>query len=83
MRGKGSREFSVEKQLVRLPVNRQRRGGAPFRRGSLFGQGREQEQAPMVGKFWLERQVCEGNQQAVFLLVCSAQLLFLQEGLWE
>lgn len=32
----------------------------------------------MVGKLWLERQVCEGNQQAVFLLLCFAQLQFLQ-----
>jgi len=32
----------------------------------------------MVGKVWLERQVCEGNQQAVFLLLRFAQLLFLQ-----
>lgn len=35
----------------------------------------------MVGKVWLERQVCEGNQQAVFLLLCFAQLLFLQMNL--
>lgn len=32
----------------------------------------------MVGKVWLERQVCEGNQQAVFLLLRSAQLQFLR-----
>lgn len=31
----------------------------------------------MVGKVWLERQVCESNQQAVFLLLCFARLLFL------
>lgn len=37
----------------------------------------------MVGKVWLERQVCEGNQQAVFLLLRSAQLLFLQMDLWK
>lgn len=35
----------------------------------------------MVGKVWLERQVCEGNQQAVFLMLCFAQLLFLQMNL--
>lgn len=36
----------------------------------------------MVGKVWLERQVCEGNQQAVFLLLLRfAQLLFLQVNL--
>lgn len=32
----------------------------------------------MMGKVWLERQVCEGNQQAVFLLVHFVRLLFLQ-----
>lgn len=31
----------------------------------------------MVGEFWLERQVCEGNHQAVFLLLRFAQVLFL------
>lgn len=36
----------------------------------------------MVGNVWLERQVCEGNQQAVFLLLCSAaQRPFLQVNL--
>lgn len=35
----------------------------------------------MVSKFGLERQVCEGNQQAVFLLLCFAQLQFLQMDL--
>lgn len=35
----------------------------------------------MVGKVWLERQVCEGNQQAMFLLLRFAQLLFLQMNL--
>lgn len=32
----------------------------------------------MVGKVWLERQVCEGDQKAVFLLLHFVQLLFLQ-----
>lgn len=36
----------------------------------------------MVGNVWLERQVCEGNQQAVFLQLCSAaQRPFLQVNL--
>lgn len=35
----------------------------------------------MLGKVWLERQVCEGDQQAVFLLMNFAQVLFLQRDL--
>lgn len=35
----------------------------------------------MVGKVWLERQVCEGDQKAVFLLLHFVQLLFLQVNL--
>lgn len=37
----------------------------------------------MVGKVGLERQVCEGNQQAVFLLVRFARLLFLHMNCFE
>lgn len=37
----------------------------------------------MVGKVGLERQVCEGDQQAVLLLLHFVQLLFLQVNLRE